>query len=96
MKLRHEQKKLGPGTRIRRDYVLPLFVVAVLLVALTVSYPFQVVALVSALYLVSIPFAWQSHRKLLLADRNLASDDDGDCEDTDLDHLGDKHKGDAS
>lgn len=84
------------GTRIRRDYVLPLFVVAVLLVALTVSYPFQVVSLVSALYLVSIPFAWRSHRTLLLADRNLASDDDGDCEDTDLDHLGDKHKGDAS
>ena len=71
-------------------------VAVALLVALTVSYPFQVVALVSALYLVSIPFAWQSHRKLLLADRNLASDDDGDCEDTDLDHLGDKHKGDAS
>lgn len=84
------------GTRIRRDYVLPLFVVAVLAVALTVSYPFQVVALASALYLVSIPFAWRSHRKLMLADRNLTTDDDGDCEDTDLDHLSDRHKDDAS
>ncbi|WP_289036103.1 phosphatidylcholine/phosphatidylserine synthase [Roseibium polysiphoniae] len=83
------------GTRVRRDYVLPLFVVAVLIVALTVSYPFQMLALGSALYLLSIPFSWRSHRAYLKSDQTLAADDDGDCEDTDLDHLGDRDKHDA-
>ncbi len=83
------------GTRVRRDYVLPLFVVAVLIVALTVSYPFRMLALGSALYLISIPFAWRSHRNYLRTDEASAADDDGDCEDTDLDHLGDRNKHDA-
>ncbi|MEP0233178.1 phosphatidylcholine/phosphatidylserine synthase [Roseibium sp.] len=83
------------GTRVRRDFVLPLFVFAVLIVALTVSYPFQMLAVGSALYLVSIPFAWRSHGAYLKADQTLAADDDGDCEDTDLDHLGDRDKHDA-
>lgn len=83
------------GNRIRRDYVLPLFVLAVLLVALTVSYPFRMLALASALYLFSIPFAWRSHRKLVLADAGLAEKGDDDCGDTDLDHLGDRDKHDA-
>lgn len=83
------------GNRIRRDLVLPLFVVAVLLVALTVSYPFQMLALISALYLISIPFAWRSHRKLLMADKTLDNLGDEDCGDTDLDHLSDRDKHDA-
>ncbi|MEJ8476056.1 CDP-alcohol phosphatidyltransferase family protein [Roseibium algae] len=83
------------GTRVRRDYVLPLFVGAVLLVALTVSYPFRMLSLGSALYLVSIPFAWRSHQKYLQGDKTLAAGDDDDCEDTDLDHLGDRDKHDA-
>ena len=83
------------GTRIRRDYVLPLFVLAVLIVALTASYPFQMLALGSALYLVSIPFAWRSHKRFVESDKSIESDDDGDCGDTDLDHLGDRDKDDA-
>jgi CDP-diacylglycerol--serine O-phosphatidyltransferase len=83
------------GNRIRRDYVLPLFVLAVLLVALTVSYPFRMLALASAMYLFSIPFAWRSHRKLVLADAGVSEKGDDDCEDTDLDHLGDRDKHDA-
>jgi len=83
------------GTRIRRDYVLPLFVAGVLLVALTASYPFRMLALGSALYLCAIPFAWRAHRKLVQADANIAAEDDGDCEDTDLDHLGDRDKDDV-
>lgn len=83
------------GTRIRRDYVLPVFVLAVLLVALTVSYPFQILTLVSALYLASIPIAWRAHRQHLIADQSVMADDDGDCGDTDLDHLSDRDKHDA-
>nr|WP_155197542.1 phosphatidylcholine/phosphatidylserine synthase [Roseibium hamelinense] len=80
-------------SRVRRDFVLPLILVVVLIIALTVSYPFRMLAAGSALYLITIPFAWRSHRKHLKADSVLrGSDDDGDCGDTDLDHLGDRDK----
>lgn len=59
-------KKLG--TRIRRDLVLPLFVLAVLFVALLVSYPFEVLTVGSLAYLVSIPFAWKSYQDHLKRD----------------------------
>ncbi|WP_368669750.1 CDP-diacylglycerol--serine O-phosphatidyltransferase [Roseibium sp. RKSG952] len=85
------------GNRVRRDLVLPLILVAVLLVALVVSYPLRMLTIGSALYLATIPFAWRSHRKHLAADAVLqGADDDGDCEDTDLDHLGDRDKDDHS
>lgn len=80
------------GTRVRRDYVLPLFVFAVLIVALTASYPFRMLAGGSILYLLSIPFSWHAHRKLILADASLSLEDDGDECDTDLDNLGDRDK----
>ncbi len=80
------------GTRVRRDLVLPLFVVAVLIVALVVSYPFRMLAGGSVLYLLSIPFSWRAHRKLVLADASMVLDDDGDECDTDLDNLGDRDK----
>ena len=56
------------GMRIRKDIVLPIFVAAVLLVALGASYPFQVLALATVAYLVSIPFAGRSWRKYEQAD----------------------------
>ncbi|POF28835.1 CDP-diacylglycerol--serine O-phosphatidyltransferase [Roseibium marinum] len=80
------------GTRVRRDLVLPLFVFTVLIVALIVSYPFRMLAGGSVLYLLSVPFSWRAHRKLILADASLALDDDGDECDTDLDNLGDRDK----
>lgn len=80
------------GTRVRRDYVLPLFVFAVLIVALTASYPFRMLAGGSILYLLSIPFSWHAHRKLVLADATMSLEDDGDECDTDLDNLGDRDK----
>ncbi len=83
------------GNRIRRDFVLPLFALAVLIVGLTVSYPFRMLAVGTLAYLVAIPFAYRSHRKHVLADAAFGFDDDGDCEDTDLDHLGDRDKHDA-
>lgn len=87
-------KKLG--TRIRRDHVLPLFVVAVLIVALTVSYPFPMLAFGTACYLVSIPFAWRSHRSYLRQEKTLSDDElDEDFSEIDIDDLSEKDKSDA-
>ncbi|NVK35469.1 MAG: phosphatidylcholine/phosphatidylserine synthase [Rhodobacteraceae bacterium] len=84
------------GTRIRRDLVLPLFVIAVLIVALTVSYPFPMLAFATAVYLLSIPFAWRSHRAYARQEKTLSSEDlDDDGEDADLDDLSEKDKSDA-
>ncbi|WP_286133157.1 phosphatidylcholine/phosphatidylserine synthase [Labrenzia sp. DG1229] len=80
------------GTRVRRDFVLPLIVLAVLIVALTVSYPFRMLAGAAVLYLLSIPMSWRAHRKLVLADETLSLDDDGDECDTDLDNIADRDK----
>ncbi|MBL6430553.1 MAG: phosphatidylcholine/phosphatidylserine synthase [Alphaproteobacteria bacterium] len=79
-------KKLG--SRIRRDLVLPLFVAAVLFVALLVSYPFEMLAIGAAAYLVSIPVAWRWHQKYAsgqipgAAANDTSADDDGDEADT--------------
>ncbi|AEV37178.1 CDP-diacylglycerol--serine O-phosphatidyltransferase [Pseudovibrio sp. FO-BEG1] len=50
------------GTHIRREWVLPLFVVAVGIVALAASYPFECLTVISLGYLISIPFAWRSYK----------------------------------
>lgn len=47
------------GERIGREYVLPIFVVAVLLVALLLTYPYATLTGVSILYLAMIPVAWR-------------------------------------
>ncbi|GHB18110.1 CDP-diacylglycerol--serine O-phosphatidyltransferase [Pseudovibrio japonicus] len=51
------------GTHIRREWVLPLFVVAVGIIALGASYPFECLTIISLGYLASIPFAWRSYKK---------------------------------
>jgi CDP-diacylglycerol--serine O-phosphatidyltransferase len=48
------------GRRIPRDKVLPVLVVAVLLVALLLSYPFSFLAVTGLAYLAHIPFAWRA------------------------------------
>ncbi|KZK83411.1 CDP-alcohol phosphatidyltransferase [Pseudovibrio sp. Ad13] len=50
------------GTHIRREWVLPLFVVAVGIIALGASYPFECLTVISSGYLISIPFAWRSYK----------------------------------
>ncbi len=52
------------GTRVPRDYVLALFVVVVLFVALLLSYPWEVLTIGSLLYLAAIPVAAAHYRKL--------------------------------
>ena len=48
--------------RISRDYVMPLFVLAMLIVALLLTYPFPTLSLLSILYLVSIPVSIRRFR----------------------------------
>jgi CDP-diacylglycerol---serine O-phosphatidyltransferase len=54
-------KKLS--TRVPREMVLPLFVVAVLSVALLISYPWIVLTLGTLGYLASLPFGWLAYRR---------------------------------
>jgi len=53
-------KKLG--TRVRPEMVLPVFVLVVLFFALLISYPWEVLAVGTVLYLVALPFSWYSYR----------------------------------
>ena len=55
------------GSRVPRDYVLPMFVVVVLLVALLISFPWEVLAIGSLLYLAAIPLAFAHYKRLDLA-----------------------------
>lgn len=50
-------KKLG---RIRRDLVLPLLVALVVFVGLIVSFPFEMLAALSLVYLATIPLGWRA------------------------------------
>jgi CDP-diacylglycerol---serine O-phosphatidyltransferase len=52
------------GARVPRDYVLAVFVLVVLLVALLISFPWAVLAFGSLLYLAAIPFAYAHHKRL--------------------------------
>jgi len=52
------------GKRVPRHWVLPLFVVTVALVGLLVSFPFEMLALLTLGYLASIPFVVGHYRKL--------------------------------
>ena len=47
--------------KIRRDLVLPFMIVAVILVAATVSYPWKILSAIALLYLASIPFSIRNH-----------------------------------
>jgi CDP-diacylglycerol--serine O-phosphatidyltransferase len=51
------------GKRVPRDWVLPIFVLTVALVGLLVSFPFESLALLTLVYLASIPFAVAGYRR---------------------------------
>ncbi|WP_343036021.1 CDP-diacylglycerol--serine O-phosphatidyltransferase [Hongsoonwoonella zoysiae] len=86
------------GSRIRRDLVLPLFVVVVLFVALLASYPFEVLAAGGIAYLASIPFAWRSYKRFKAGDEAdpapTGEELDEEAEGS-LDDLADNDKGDT-
>jgi len=55
------------GKRVRRDMVLPLFVVVAMFVGLLASYPWTVLAVCSLLYLGFLPFSFLRYRRLMAA-----------------------------
>lgn len=56
------------GRRIRRDLVLPLFVLVVLVVAFLLSFPWQTMTVLSFAYLLSLPLSWRAYHRREAAD----------------------------
>lgn len=52
------------GARVPRDYVLPVFLVAVVMVALLISAPWEVLVIGCLAYLAAIPLAYMNYQKL--------------------------------
>lgn len=63
-------KKLG--ARVPRESVLPIFVAAIAFVALLFSYPWEVLAVGSLAYLVSLPIVALQARKMAMAEAQAA------------------------
>jgi CDP-diacylglycerol---serine O-phosphatidyltransferase len=66
------------GRRINREYVLPLFVLVVLFVALLASYPFETMAVCTFLYLGCLPLSWTTYHRHLAADGGTAAGPNGE------------------
>ena len=47
------------GERISREYVLPIFIVAVGLVACLLTFPYETLAIASLAYLAAVPLSWR-------------------------------------
>ena len=56
------------GKRVPPEGVLPVFVAAVLFVALLISYPWIVLTIGTVAYLVALPFGWRAYQKNLRRD----------------------------
>jgi CDP-diacylglycerol--serine O-phosphatidyltransferase len=56
------------GRRIRRDLVLPLFVLVVLVVGFLASFPWQTMTVLSLVYLASLPLSWRTYHARLAVD----------------------------
>ena len=56
------------GRRISREYVLPIFVLAVIYAALLFSFPFETMAISSLIYLGCLPLWWTTFHRRLAAD----------------------------
>jgi CDP-diacylglycerol--serine O-phosphatidyltransferase len=60
------------GKRVPPEVVLPVFVAAVLFVALLISYPWVVLSLGTIAYLASLPIGWQAYRNYEKRDADAA------------------------
>ena len=56
------------GTRVRPEMVAPVIIVSVLLIALLISYPWELLTVGSLLYLALLPLGWFSYRRYREAD----------------------------
>jgi CDP-diacylglycerol--serine O-phosphatidyltransferase len=61
------------GNRVPPELVLPVIVVAVLFVALLVSYPWHVLSVGTVIYLACLPLGWWSYQRYQQADAALAA-----------------------
>jgi CDP-diacylglycerol---serine O-phosphatidyltransferase len=61
------------GTRVPPEMVLPVIIVAVLFIALLISYPWIVLSIGTLAYLACLPLGWWSYRGYRLADAALAA-----------------------
>jgi CDP-diacylglycerol--serine O-phosphatidyltransferase len=61
------------GRRIPRDWVLPLFVVVVLVVGFLASFPWHTMTVLSLVYLASLPLSWRAYQRRLAADEVAAA-----------------------
>ena len=52
------------GARVPRDWVLPLMAFAALVIALMVSFPAEVMIVITVIYLGLIPYGWVLYRRL--------------------------------
>ena len=55
------------GERISREYVLPLFMLAIGFVALLITYPFGTLTGACLVYLATIPISWRRFGQMLAA-----------------------------
>src|SRR5215203_1078316 len=62
------------GKRVPRDWVLPLFVVTAAFFGLLLSFPFEVLAVGTFLYLAAIPFGVARYRQMARADEGRPPD----------------------
>jgi CDP-diacylglycerol--serine O-phosphatidyltransferase len=56
------------GTRVRPEMVAPVIIVSVLLIALLIAYPWELLSVVSLAYLVLLPLGWFSYQRYQQAD----------------------------
>jgi len=61
------------GTRVPPEMVLPVIIVAVLLIALLISYPWELLSVGTVVYLACLPLGWWSYQKYKQADAALAA-----------------------
>ena len=61
------------GKRVPPEMVLPVFVVVVLVFALLISYPWEVLSVSAIVYLASLPLSWLSYRDYVRKDALAAS-----------------------
>ncbi len=65
------------GERVEREWVLPIFVVAIGFVAMLATYPYETLAVATMAYLASIPVSWRRfHDKAQQAGASGSGDDD--------------------
>jgi len=61
------------GARVPPEMVLPVIIVAVLFIALLVSYPWEVLSVGTMVYLACLPLGWWSYQRYQQADAALAA-----------------------